>query len=194
MSRPEHTLRRRLRFRQGASCAWRFVRFTFLCACVLLTLAACTFPGSAAPVLKLGVIAPFEGRGRALGYAVLPAIKAAAAEVNASGELGRYRVLVVAFNDNLDPATARAQAAALALDPDVIGVVGPFSAETAEAATGVLTTRGIPLAPILGAQVTGDDFKDAQRQAKAAARDLLQALAAQIRATGGYAGPEALPR
>ena len=45
-------------------------------------------PGDAAPVVKIGVIAPFEGAGRPLGYAVLPAIKAAVAEANASGDTG----------------------------------------------------------------------------------------------------------
>ena len=84
-------------------------------------------PGDAAPVIKIGVIAPFEGTGRPLGYAVLPGIKAAVEEANASGDLGRYRVLVVAFNDDLDAPTAAAQAQALALDADVLAVVGPWT-------------------------------------------------------------------
>ena len=83
---------------------------------VCCLLSACAMPGDAAPVVKIGVIAPFEGAGRPLGYAVLPAIKAAAAEANASGELGRYQVVVVAFNDDLHGPTAAAQAQALALD------------------------------------------------------------------------------
>ena len=77
----------------------------FAVCCLLFAisylLSACTMPGDAASIVKIGVIAPFEGAGRPLGYAVLPAIKAAAAEANASGALGRYQVLVVAFNDDL---------------------------------------------------------------------------------------------
>ena len=98
----------------------RFTLLSLLFAICLL-LSACAMPGDAAPVIKIGVIAPFEGTGRPLGYAVLPGIKAAAEEANASGDLGRYRVLVVAFNDDLDAPTAAAQAQALALDPDVLG-------------------------------------------------------------------------
>ena len=61
---------------------YRASRFSLLLAfCYLLS--ACAMPGDAAPVVKIGVIAPFEGAGRPLGYAVLPAIKAAAAEANA---------------------------------------------------------------------------------------------------------------
>ena len=95
-------------------------------------LSACALPGDAAPVVKIGVIAPFEGAGRPLGYAVLPAIKAAVAEANTSGKLGRYQVMVVAFNDDLHGPTAAAQAKALALDPEVLAVVGPWSAETVD--------------------------------------------------------------
>ena len=99
-------------------------------------------PGDAAPVIKIGVIAPFEGMGRPLGYAVLPGIKAAAEEANANGELGRYRVLVVAFNDDLTVPTAAAQAQALALDADVLGVVGAWSVETAATARPVMAEAG----------------------------------------------------
>jgi ABC-type branched-subunit amino acid transport system substrate-binding protein len=151
---------------------------------LILLLASCALPIDAAPVVKLGVIAPFEGAGRNLGYAILPEIKAAAAEANASGALAPYRVLVVAFNDNLDPPTARQQAAALALDPDVVGVVGPFSEETSAAALPVLAAASVPAAPVTAAQWTGSDFSQEQRAAKEAARSLLQDLAAQIRATG----------
>ena len=103
---------------------------SYLLLAISYLLSACAMPGDAAPVVKIGVIAPFEGVGRPLGYAVLPAIKAAIAEANASGALGRYRVSVVAFNDDLHGPTAAAQAQALALDPDVLAVLGPWSADT----------------------------------------------------------------
>ena len=59
-------------------------RVTHHASCSLLLfaicclLSACVMPGDAAPVIKIGVVAPFEGTGRPLGYAVLPGIKAAA--------------------------------------------------------------------------------------------------------------------
>jgi hypothetical protein len=79
-----------------------------------------------------------------LGYTIQPAIKTAVAEANASGELGRYQVLVVAFNDDLYGPTAAAQAQALALYPDGLAVVGPWSVETVAAAEPILAEAGLP--------------------------------------------------
>ncbi len=107
-------------------------------------LASCSLPGDAAPIVKIGLIAPFEGVGRPFGYAVLPAVKAALAEANASGQLGRYRVALVALDDGLAPRAAAAQARALAQDADVIAVLGPWESATAQAATPILAQAGIP--------------------------------------------------
>lgn len=114
-----------------------------LCAIGFL-LSACLSPGDAAPVVKIGLIAPFEGLGRPFGYAVLPAVKAAIAEVNARGDLGPYRVALVALDGNLDPVATAAQAEALARDPDVIAVLGPWDSTPAQAAIPVLAHNGIP--------------------------------------------------
>ncbi len=140
---------------------------------VCFLLAACALPGDAAPVVKIGVIAPFEGAGRPLGYAVLPAVKAAVAEANASGKLGRYQVMVVAFNDDLHGPTAAAQAQALALDPEVLGVVGPWTAETAAPRSrswpqrACLARRDRHSRPAAGREVGGrgpDRCNDARRE------------------------------
>jgi len=168
----------------------RFTLFPLLSAiCYLLS--ACAMPGDAAPVIKIGVIATFEGTGRPLGYAVLPAIKAAAAEANARGALGRYRVLVVAVNDDLHAPTAAAQAQALALDADVLGVVGPWTAETVAAAQSILAEAGLPAlaAADVSTPTSGEKWGDAVLVQAAAlagqdARVLLDALAADIRAHG----------
>ena len=148
-------------------------------------------PGDAAPVVKIGVIAPFEGAGRPLGYAVLPAIKAAVAEANANGDLGRYRVVVVAFNDDLHGPTAAAQAQVLALDPEVLAVVGPWSAETAATAEPILAEAGLPLLaandtpiPQSGGKWGDAALADAATLAGNDARVLLDALAADIRTHG----------
>lgn len=111
---------------------------------ISLCLAACAAPGSAAPVVKIGVIAPFEGLGRPTGYAVLPAVKAAVAEANAAGALGAHRVAVVALNDDSDPEAAARQARRLAEDADVVAVLGPFDFVTAQAAAPPLGEAGLP--------------------------------------------------
>lgn len=153
-------------------------------ALLLLLLAACTLPWNAAPVVKLGVIAPFEGAGRPLGYAVLPAIKSAVADANASGELAGYRVAVVALDDSLDPAMAAQQARALALDPDVLAVIGPFTKDTAVAVQTVLAETATPSIPIIAAEPVGRDQAAAIAAATEAAGRVLRALASDIAGAG----------
>jgi hypothetical protein len=102
-------------------------------------------------VVKVGLIAPFEGLGRPLGYAVLPAVEHALAEANASGELGRYRVALVALNDDLYGPSAAAQSQALAQQVDVVGALGLWSDDTMReaapilAGTGIATLTAVPL-------------------------------------------------
>jgi ABC-type branched-subunit amino acid transport system substrate-binding protein len=160
----------------------------FVICCLL---SACAMPGDAASIVRIGVIAPFEGAGRPLGYAVLPAIKTAAAEANASGALGRYQVLVVAFNDDLHGPAAADQAKALALDPEVLAVVGPWTAETLAAAGPILAEAGLPMLaatdtpiPPAGEKWGDAALADAATRAGNDARLLLAALAADIRTHG----------
>ena len=158
---------------------------TALLAGVALILSGCAaLPGNAAPVVKIGVIAPFEGTGRSLGYAVLPAIKAIAAEANAGGALGAYRVAVVAFNDNLDAQTAAEQAKALAVDPDVMAVIGPFTQATVEAAAPVFRAERLAALPVISTDPLNDDYGDEIALAEAATRAIRDALAADIAAHG----------
>lgn len=151
---------------------------------LLFLSAACALPWNAAPVIKLGVIAPFEGAGRPLGYAVLPAIKSLVADANASGELAGYRVAVVALDDSLDPTMAAQQARALALDPDVIAVIGPFSEEGAESVEIVLAAAAVPNLPVIATQPAGGDYAGEIAAAREAANRVLRALATDIAGAG----------
>jgi ABC-type branched-subunit amino acid transport system substrate-binding protein len=141
-------------------------------------------PGDAAPVVKIGVIAPFEGEGRAMGYAVLAVVKGLVAEANANGSLGRYRASVVAFNDNLDPQTAAAQAQALALDPDIIAVIGPVTAPTIDATAPALNRAGLAGIPVLSVDPLNDDYAAEVATAEAVTRDILRGLAEDIAMKG----------
>lgn len=91
-------------------------------------------PVGAPPTVKIGLVAPFEGLHRPLGYEALFGVKLALQERNESGGLHGYRIELVALNDFDDPAEARRQARALVADPDVLGVVGHLSSETTLAA------------------------------------------------------------
>ena len=98
---------------------------------------------------------------------------------------------MVAFNDDLHGPTAATQAQALALDPEVLGVVGPWSAETAAAAAPILAAAGLPVLTSADTSVPppGEKWGDAALADAAAlagddTRVLLDALAADIRAHG----------
>jgi branched-chain amino acid transport system substrate-binding protein len=89
---------------------------------------------STRPVIKIGLVAPFEGRYRALGYEVLYAVKLAVRQRNEAGGIAGYMVELVALNDQDDPGTSEVQAHKFAVDQQVMGVVGPFSDAAALAA------------------------------------------------------------
>jgi len=65
-----------------------------------------------------------------LGYKVLYAVKLAIQERNASGGVAGYMVELVALNDGNEAAVAAQRAREIAVDPDVVGVIGHFSSPT----------------------------------------------------------------
>lgn len=102
----------------------------WLCVLLLLVVEGCTVPGRTKPIVKVGLVAPFEGLYRPLGYEVLYAVKLAIQERNASGGVAGYMVELVALNDDNEPAVAAQRAREMAVDPGVVGVIGHFSSPT----------------------------------------------------------------
>jgi hypothetical protein len=101
----------------------------------VVLLAACSFPGSVKPTVKVGLSAPFEGLYRDLGYEVLHAVRLAVRQRNETGGVGeRYLVEFVALNDFGEAEAAVEQARKMAVDPGVLGVLGGLSPEAAQAA------------------------------------------------------------
>lgn len=95
--------------------------------------------------MKIGLVAPFEGRYRYVGYDVIYAVRLALREANAAGGVGGYSVELVAYDDGADPAMAAEQARKLAADPEVVTAVGHFREETTTAALSTYAEAGIPL-------------------------------------------------
>jgi ABC-type branched-subunit amino acid transport system substrate-binding protein len=126
------------RFLRGACCIWAFA------SCFLL-LASCTFPGTVRPTIKIGLVAPFEGQYRYVGYDVIYAVRLAVREVNKAGGVGGYSVELVAYDDAADPARAIEQARKLAVDPEVVAAIGHFRQAPTTAAADVYADAGIPL-------------------------------------------------
>lgn len=106
---------------------------------------SCAGLGGAKPVVKIGLVAPFEGLHRHLGYDVLYAVKLAVQECNAAGGVSGYMVELVALDDGNDPAQASLQARKMIVAPDLMGVIGHYSDETALAAVDEYHRAGLAL-------------------------------------------------
>lgn len=98
-------------------------------------LAACT---PVRPVVKVGLIAPFEGLYRRTGYAALDAVRTAIADCSPPG----VDVLPLALDDSGQPEGAAHAAAKMRADPAVVAVVGPLSADNVAAAAPQLSEYG----------------------------------------------------
>jgi ABC-type branched-subunit amino acid transport system substrate-binding protein len=118
-----------------------------LVLCFILTVVSvgCRSLGTVRPTVKIGLVAPFEGRYRYIGYDVIYAVRLALREVNAAGGVGGYSVELVAFDDGGDPAMAVEQARKLAADPKVVAAIGHFREGTTAAALSVYVEGSIPI-------------------------------------------------
>jgi len=120
----------------------------------LIFVSAC---GSTRPVVKFGLVAPFEGRYRPVGYDAIYAARLAVRERNALGGVGGYRVELVAYDDGGDAQAATERARQLALDPQVVAVIGHFRVDTTRAAWDVYAHEALPLiAPVIPADALPD--------------------------------------
>ncbi len=96
-------------------------------------------------IVKIGLVAPFEGRYREIGYDVIPAARLAIREYAAESAGSGLAVELVAYDDGGDPEKAIEQAKKLALDPDVVVVIGHWREETTLAAQPIYEEAGLPL-------------------------------------------------
>lgn len=124
---------------------WNAVAKALLVLLVALSAAGCA---SVDPVVKIGLVAPFEGRDRHVGYDAIYSVRMAVREINAAGGVAGHRVSLVALDDRGDPELARQAAASLAIDPGVIAVVGHYLPESTAAAEAIYRENGVPLLPL----------------------------------------------
>ena len=102
---------------------------------------------SVAPVVKVGLVAPFEGRHRDVGYDVLYSARLAVREINAAGGIDGTRVALVALDDGGNLEYARATADSLLIDPNVVAVVGHWLPETTKTAAPIYTQGSLAFLP-----------------------------------------------
>lgn len=96
------------------------------------------------PVVKVGLVGPFEGRHRAVGYDVIYSARMAIRKANTNNDTDRYRYALVALDDFGDPDIAREIAESLVLDPAVVAVVGHWLPDTTAAALPIYEEAGMP--------------------------------------------------
>ena len=116
----------------------------------LLLLTACQVPGAVRPTVKVGLVAPFEGRYRYVGYDLFPAVRLALREANEAGGVGGYNVELVAYDDGGEPTAAIQQVGKLAVDQEVMVALGHFRAETTATAAPAYAEVGLSLVAMGG--------------------------------------------
>lgn len=114
-------------------------RFGLVLAVALL-LAGCAAPPR---TLRIALVGPFEGRYAATGYAAFTPFRQALQDGMRAGGFGGYQVSFVAYNDNGDPLFAERVARDVAIDPEVIAVIGHLRADTTRSALPVYEAAGL---------------------------------------------------
>jgi branched-chain amino acid transport system substrate-binding protein len=89
-------------------------------------------------VVKIGLVAPFEGIYRQVGYEALAAMRVAIDE----SETGPFEIMPLALDSGIARSQARRAMQKLLIDPSVRAVIGPFSPEAADAVSDLLDPQG----------------------------------------------------
>ncbi len=114
----------------------------FASCCILLVAAAgCQTAQHDVRMVKVGLVTPLSGPYNAEGTRWLLAAKLAVAQWNASHEYSPYRIELVTHDETEGPDVARR----LALDPEVLGVIGYTGGELGVQTTSTYWAADLPL-------------------------------------------------
>lgn len=119
-----------------------------------LMLAACA---ATQPVIKIGLVAPFEGRFRLIGYEAIYAARLAVREINAAGGINGHRVELTALDDRGETDRALEAAQQLIIDPQVVAVIGHFRPDSSDAALKIYCEVGLPVIIVESAAQSCED-------------------------------------
>lgn len=106
--------------------------------------------------VKIGLVAPFEGSYRSIGYDAIYAARLAVQEINAAGGIDGVRLELVAYDDRGETELAERTARNLTSDADVLAVVGNYRPETSSAASALYAEANLPMV-VLGGWAGGAD-------------------------------------
>ena len=126
-------------------------RFILLSLLLSLALVSCSGESigptnpvrSVRPVVKIGLIAPFEGIYRRSGYESLAAMRSALTDHAALTQAAGIDILPLALDDSGDPQMAARTAQKLLADPAVEALIGPISPWTAQAVTDTIHSSSL---------------------------------------------------
>ena len=116
-----------------------------LCAPLGGATASTTTLDPSLPAVKIGAAGPYTGDVAKIGLDGLNAIRMAVEDANAVGGIHGRRIEIVEADDAADPSKAILVAEKLAMDRNVLGVVGPMNSATAQAALPTYQRAGLPL-------------------------------------------------
>ncbi|MGI6567771.1 MAG: branched-chain amino acid ABC transporter substrate-binding protein [Limnochordia bacterium] len=116
-----------------------------LAALLVLLVGTAALSAKPLPPIKIGAAGPYTGDVSKIGLDGLNAIKMAVEEANAAGGINGRMIEIVEADDAADPAKAIIVAEMLAMDRNVIGVVGPMNSATAQAALPTYQRAGLPI-------------------------------------------------
>ena len=101
-------------------------------------------------IIKIGLVAPFEGEYRYVGYDAIYAARLAIQEINAAGGADGWQLELVAYDDRAAPANARTVAQNLIIDETVVAVIGHYRQTNTAAAATMYAAAELPLLAIGG--------------------------------------------
>ena len=110
----------------------------------MVPLVSACFPKSQ-DTIKIGVVAPFSGRHREIGYQALHGARIAVSDFRAAGGPHAQSVELLALDDAGDATSAMEQANKLITDPNVLAVIGHWLDDTTTAAAPIYSRAGLPI-------------------------------------------------
>ena len=149
---------------------------------LLLLLSACS---NVRPVVKIGLVAPFEGAQRELGYDAIYAARLAVREINEAGGINGTRIALVALDDGGDVQLAKETAVSLTIDPAVVAVIGHGLVETTAVVQPIYADANLPFLPLGNSPFSPQDPATLPAEFQTAYNDVTPFE----ETTGSYAAP-----
>lgn len=154
-------------------------RFIF-CVLLLAPITCSCLPAPGPIVYKIGLVAPFEGEYRSVGYDAIYAARMAIRVINANSLQQGWALELVAYDDRAEPEMARVTAHNLAVDADILVVIGHYTYNTTAIASEIYHTAGIPLI-ILGEGPAATTFWHSAPSPQKYVQEILRVASADIR-------------